>query len=188
MIFVPRAAAEDDHGHIFRDRVYSTKGGRTPQHNHQAADVATVSLWLPRRDRDQCHDGCQLDAEHQHRGQRVVSIASSIADRYGAGEGNRQRGRPGSAATALVLNCRRSPTTRMSHATPRSTVAATCSSDVQGACPEISPSIRASHANSLALTAGSSNVEFRVDRLAAPMNFECHAGESITGDLMSKAW
>jgi hypothetical protein len=23
---------------------------------------------------------------------------------------------------------------------------------------------------------------------AAPMNFESHAGESITGDLMSKAW
>jgi len=23
---------------------------------------------------------------------------------------------------------------------------------------------------------------------AAPMNFECHAGESITGDLVSKAW
>ena len=33
------------------------------QHNHQAADVATVSLWLPCRDRDQCNDCGQLDAD-----------------------------------------------------------------------------------------------------------------------------
>jgi hypothetical protein len=38
---VPIALAEDDHGHILRDRVYSAKGRRTPQHDHQAADVAT---------------------------------------------------------------------------------------------------------------------------------------------------
>ena len=43
----------------------------------------------------------------------------------------------------------------MSQATPASAIARMSSSDVHGACAEISPSIRASHARIAALTAGS---------------------------------
>lgn len=32
------------------------------------------------------------------------------------------------------------------------------------------------------------NIRLRWQGNAAPMNVESHAGESITGDLMSKAW
>jgi hypothetical protein len=38
-----------------------TEGRRAPQHNHQAADVATVSLWLPCRDCDESQPATGTD-------------------------------------------------------------------------------------------------------------------------------
>ena len=54
--------------------------------------MATVSLWLPGRDCEQCYDGQQLKGQKQHAQGRVGFKGSGIADRRGYGDGNRKRG------------------------------------------------------------------------------------------------
>jgi hypothetical protein len=87
------AVAESEHGEVLSDHVSEAKGRRTPQHNCQAEDVATVSLWLPRQDPEQSNNGQQLHDHNQHHQGRVVfsmsgSSLSGIADRHGSGDGN----------------------------------------------------------------------------------------------------
>jgi hypothetical protein len=137
---VPVGVAKLDHDRVLGYHMAGTKGRRTPQHNHQAQDAATVNVWLPCGDRDQSNQGRHVDATDSNPRERAV--LTNPASPIPTAPARASVARPGSAATALVLRCHRSPRTRVSQATPASTVARTCSSDSHGPW---SPSIRRRH-------------------------------------------
>jgi hypothetical protein len=117
---------------VLNEHVNQTKGRRTPQHNHQAEDLATANLRLPRHDPEQSNNGQQFHDQSQPHQEMGHFISLGVADRRGSDQTNRHRGQTGKYRNGLSPQLPPQLQNEREQATPSSAIATRFSSDVHG--------------------------------------------------------